>query len=213
MPDHPTHHPRLRPLLPTHVIHLPAGGGREQTSRARQLVAASGTRGEPVTLVTGNFGPWDEPATRSVVRLLRRLGYRAHLCVPRRVRWERSSTRTTATHPRCTPTPGRQACPLHPDWITLLLSCRAWNPPARLTDHALFCDPAVDRIAASAAEMNTTNPVAADRLWAHADRDITNLAPSVTTVNETEIDLVSRRVGDYPYVPTVFALLDQLWVR
>ena len=34
------------------------------------------------------------------------------------------------------------------DWITLQLSCRAWHPPTRLTDHALFCDPAVDRIAA-----------------------------------------------------------------
>ena len=61
--------------------------------------------------------------------------------------------------------------------------------------------------------MNTTDPVAADRLWAQADRDITNLAPWVTTVNETETDLVSQRVGNYQYVPTVFALLDQLWVR
>jgi hypothetical protein len=33
------------------------------------------------------------------------------------------------------------------------------------------------------------------------------------TFAETETDLVSRRVGDYQYVPTIGALLDQLWVH
>jgi peptide/nickel transport system substrate-binding protein len=99
------------------------------------------------------------------------------------------------------------------DWITLQLSCAAWHPPARLANHALFCDPAVDRIATHAAQLQTTNPVVADRLWARADRDITNLAPWIPTVTETETDIVSARVGDYQYVPGVLALLDQLWVR
>jgi hypothetical protein len=51
------------------------------------------------------------------------------------------------------------------DWITLQLSCAAWHPPPRLANHALFCEPAVDRIATQAAQLQTTNPVAADRLW------------------------------------------------
>ena len=100
-----------------------------------------------------------------------------------------------------------------PDWITLQLSCGAWYPPAQLRNHAHFCDPTVDRIATQAAQLQTTNPVAADRLWARADRDITNLAPWVPTVTETENDVVSARVGDYQYVPTIGALLDQLWLR
>jgi hypothetical protein len=39
------------------------------------------------------------------------------------------------------------------------------------------------------------------------------LAPWVPTVTETETDLVSSRVGDYQYIPTIGALLDQLWVH
>jgi hypothetical protein len=50
-------------------------------------------------------------------------------------------------------------------------------------------------------------------VWARADRLLTNLAPWVPTVTDTETDLVSRRVGDYQYVPTIGVLLDQLWVR
>ena len=45
------------------------------------------------------------------------------------------------------------------------------------------------------------------------DREITNLAPWVPTVTQTENDIVSAHVGDYQYVPTIGALLDQLWVR
>ena len=57
------------------------------------------------------------------------------------------------------------------------------------------------------------NPSAADSLWARVDRLITNLGPWVPTVTETETDLVSQHVGDYQYVPTIGALLDQLWLR
>jgi hypothetical protein len=32
-------------------------------------------------------------------------------------------------------------------------------------------------------------------------------------VSESEIDLLSRRAGNYQYVPTIGALIDQLWVR
>ena len=99
------------------------------------------------------------------------------------------------------------------DWITLQLSCSEWHPPTQLVNHAEFCDRTVDRLAARASELELTDPVAADRLWALADRRITNLAPWLPTVTETETDLVSARVGNYQFVPTTGALLDQLWVR
>ena len=100
-----------------------------------------------------------------------------------------------------------------PTWVTLQLSCAAWRPPTQLSNHSQFCDVRVDRLAARAAELQLTDPSAADLLWARADRLITNLAPWVPTVTETETDLVSPRVGDYQYVPTIGALLDQLWVH
>lgn len=46
--------------------------------RARQLITASGTRGEAVTVLTqAPSGPWDEPVARYIIGLLRQLGYRA----------------------------------------------------------------------------------------------------------------------------------------
>jgi peptide/nickel transport system substrate-binding protein len=98
-------------------------------------------------------------------------------------------------------------------WITKFLSCAAWNPPLNLNNHAQFCDPQADRLAQRAAELGQTNPAAADKLWAQADRRVTNLAPWVPTVSENEIDLLSRRAGNYQYVPTFGAVIDQLWVR
>jgi len=89
----------------------------------------------------------------------------------------------------------------------------AWRPPTQLSNRSQFCDPRVDRLAVRAAELQVDKPSAADRLWAQDDRLITNLAPWVPTVTQTETDLVSRRVGNYQYVPTIGALLDQLWVH
>jgi hypothetical protein len=37
--------------------------------------------------------------------------------------------------------------------------------------------------------------------------------PWVPTVTAAETDLVSTRVGDYQYVPTIGGLIDQLWIR
>jgi peptide/nickel transport system substrate-binding protein len=55
--------------------------------------------------------------------------------------------------------------------------------------------------------------VAADRLWAEADREATDEAPWLTMISYLGIDTVSPRVGDYQYVPTFGALLDELWVH
>ena len=69
-----------------------------------------------------------------------------------------------------------------------------------------------DRWALRATRLQTTDPVAANRLWARTDRRVTNQAPWVTTVSESTTDLVSRRVSNYQYAQSV-AWLDQLWVR
>lgn len=182
-------------------------------ARARQLVAASGTRGESVTVLTqSDSGPAFEPVAAYMVRVLRRLGYRARLRVVPPGRWvaaladyrhpaQASSDSWVADFPSAT------------QWMTLKLACDAWRPPTELNNDAEFCDRRFDRLTARAAALQLSNPAAADALWARADRLVTNLAPWVPTVTENETDLVSSRVGDYQYVPTIGALIDQLWVR
>jgi peptide/nickel transport system substrate-binding protein len=181
-------------------------------ARARQLIAASGTRGTVVDVLTQPGNASDEPTARYIVGLLRRLGYRARLRSLASA--QRYAAITDQAHaPQITTESWIADYPSASQWITLNLSCAAWHPPPRLTNAAQFCDPTTDRWAASATRLQLTDPGAADRLWARADRRITDLAPWVPTVTENETDLVSPRVGNYQYVPTIGALLDQLWVR
>jgi peptide/nickel transport system substrate-binding protein len=206
--------------IPGHVPYCPytvhPSASRRWTApdlaRARRLIAESGTSGEAVTVLTeAPSGPWDEPVGRYTVGLLRKLGYRARLEVATP---NFNAAINNYHHPPQIVTNSWIADhPAASQWITIQLSCGAWHPPTQLQNHAEFCEPAIDRLADQASLLQLTDPVAADRVWARADRDITNLAPWVPTVTATETDLVSQRVGDYQYVPTIGGLLDQLWVR
>jgi peptide/nickel transport system substrate-binding protein len=182
-------------------------------AHARRLIATSGTRGETVTVLTESAsGPGAEPVGAYMASLLRQLGYHARLHVVTAAQY--TAAINAYRHPPQIATESWIAdYPSAAQWITVHLSCGAWRPPTQLSDRSEFCDARVDRLAARAAALQINNPSAADRLWAQADRLITNLAPWVPTVTENETDLVSRRVGDYQYVPTIGALLDQLWVR
>jgi ABC-type transport system substrate-binding protein/DNA-binding SARP family transcriptional activator/streptogramin lyase len=182
-------------------------------ARARGLITASGTRGETVTVLTqSSIGPAFEPVGAYMVGVLRQLGYHARLHVVNAADW--GAAINDYRHPAQIATESWIAdYPSAAQWITLHLSCAAWRLPTQLSNRSQFCDPRVDRLAARAAALQVNDPSAADPLWAQADRLITNLAPWVPTVTETETDLVSRRVGNYQYVPTIGALLDQLWVH
>ena len=194
----------------------PTASGRwtaPDLTRARRLIAASGTRGDTVTVLTqSQSGPASEPVGAYMVSLLRMLGYHARLLVVTAAQY--NAAINDYRHPAQIATEGWIAdYPSAAQWITVHLSCAAWRPPTQLSNRSQVCDPRVDRLAARAAELQVNDPSAADPLWAQADRLITNLAPWVPTVTETETDLVSQRVGDYQYVPTIGALLDQLWLH
>ena len=86
------------------------------------------------------------------------------------------------------------------------------NGPAT-SDGSEFCDPAVDRQITRAAALQATDPQAAAAWWAQLDRQLTNRAVFLPTVTPNEVDLLSRRAGNFQYNPVWGALIDQLWVR
>jgi hypothetical protein len=49
--------------------------------------------------------------------------------------------------------------------------------------------------------MQATDPPAVATSWARIDRELTNLAIWLPTGTPNELDLVSRRVGNYRYNP------------
>jgi YVTN family beta-propeller protein len=204
--------PGYRPYCP--YTRNPASDGRWRApdlSRARQLVASSGTTGMKV--IVWNSRPQTNDETGDTVTALRQLGYRtSQRLLP-------DSTYFTYTNDS-----RNQAQVIDGGWnadyasandFIGKLTCSYFIPRDGLdtSNASEFCDPAIDRQIARADSLQTTNPPAADASWARLDRELTNLAIWLPTVTPDEIDLLSRRVGNYQYNPVWEALLDQLWVR
>src|SRR6266536_6133600 len=76
-----------------------------------------------------------------------------------------------------------------------------------------FCDRGVESRMQRANALQTTDTYLANRLWARIDRNIVDLAPVVPLITLKQVDIVSRRVGNYQYTPQWGVLLGQLWVR
>ncbi len=80
-------------------------------------------------------------------------------------------------------------------------------------DGSEFCDRGIEADIQRALTLQTTDPYLANQLWARIDRAIVDRAPVVPLFTLKELDIVSRRVGNYQYNPQWGVLIDQLWVR
>ena len=194
----------------------PAHDGRWRAPNlplARRLVAASGTAGMRVTV-------WNTPGpggaigeTNDAVTALNELGYRASLrLLPNSTYF--TYTNDSRNHAQVIDGGWSADYPSADDFIGKL-TCSYFVPRDGLdtTNASEYCDPAFDKQVAHAASLQATDLLAADGLWARLDRELTNLAIWLPTVIPNEVDLISRRVGDYQYNPVWGVLLDQLWLR
>jgi ABC-type transport system substrate-binding protein/streptogramin lyase len=182
-------------------------------AKARELVAASGTKGQRVTVWFYDI-PIGHRNGSYFVSVLRRLGYKAVL--------------KTIPHEGPTWRPDRQAgvagwagdYPSANDIFSTTFTCGAYTSNPSTNDNvAGFCSPSIDREIARAAALQTTNPSVASARWSSIDRQITNQAPYVAIKLTLSTDFVSRGTGNYKYcwlaaeTGLVGACLDQLWVR
>ena len=181
-------------------------------AKARQLVAASGTSGQKVTVVgiTGVFKPH---GGTYLVSVLNSLGYKARFknfardayfdaIADSRLRIQAG----IAGWFQDNPTPG--------DFFDPTLTCRSFTPASSVNqNYAAFCNRRIDAEMARARSLQDTDPGAASRLWSKVDRDVVDQAPWLVLQNPLSLVLVSRRVGNYQYSPEWGALLDQIWVK
>jgi YVTN family beta-propeller protein len=173
-------------------------------TRARRLVAASGTRGMKVTVWTYP-GFWESAAEGSV-RALEQLGYRA--TIRRAADLDAYIAKNTDERTR-----GVQAGMIGwygvPRSASSLLDIFRCVPP----DLSFFCDERIDTRIERALEVHSTDPDAVVATWAKIERDIVDLAPWVPLFTPSHAHLVSKRVGNYQFNPESRLLFDQLWVR
>jgi peptide/nickel transport system substrate-binding protein len=194
--------------VPGHVAYCPytrrpnAAGtwSAPDLAKARALIAASGTKGMTVNYyaevnVVGKPGLVDT----YMVSLLRRLGYKVAL--------HRAGPNTTFEHLQIGTGSWWADVPSASQW-TRLLAC-----DSLIQGKPRFCDPGVDRLTRRAQRLQMSDPAGANRLWARADRRLTDEAAWISVIQPAWVSVVSDRVGGYHYVPTIGVLVDRLWVR
>jgi YVTN family beta-propeller protein len=185
-------------------------------AKAERLIAASHTRGTPITIWSGPGYMTDfTAAARYLVSLLDSLGY------PTRVRrfsytsnwFLRASDSRARVQAFDIVAVGPYPSPslyIGPDYT----NCQSFVPNSPSNPNTYeFCDPRFDATVRSALAAQNAGSPTAYALWARADREYTDDAPVVNLDTPSITDLVSRRVGNYQYNPALGVLIDQLWVR
>lgn len=177
--------------------------------RARRLIAASGTKGTPVTIWVPENQRAEGPFARA---LLRSLGYPTRLKqVSARVYYDPAKGPGNPRHRvQAGPFTWQADYPAPSNYINILLSCAA---EAKGVNYSHFCDHHIDTRIRRALALQTTDPYRANKLWAQIDHAIVDQAPIVPLITHRQMEFVSNRVGNYQYNPQWGILLDQLWVR
>jgi peptide/nickel transport system substrate-binding protein len=209
--------PGYRPYCPYTIDPNPAGRWQApDLAQAKRLIAASGTRGTPITI----WNLHDETLSaldRYLVSLFHRLGYLTRVKdfsgadpnAPVRFADSRTSAQAALYF-----TPLGLLYPSASQVLQASFACQSFVPRSPGNSNwSEFCDHRLDAQInnALAAESNNSPDTAA--LWARADRTATADAPAVPLTTPTDVHLVSARVGNYQYNFQQGVLLDQLWVH
>ncbi len=209
--------PGYRRYCPYTIDPNPAGiWHAPNLAKAEHLIAASHTRGTPITI--WNLDEQDlAPADHYLVSLFDRLGY------PTQIKTSRAPIPTGPTRFADSRT-GVQAALysipsglLFPSAAQVLqndFACRSFVPDSiGNSNWSEFCNHRLDSQIDSALAAESNNAPDTAALWAQADETATNQAPAVPLTTASDIHLVSARVGNYQYSFAQGVLLDQLWVR
>ena len=211
-----------RPYCPYTVDAGPSGHyAGPDLAKAEKLIAASGTRGQAITVWAAN---WHFGKVRGayLVSVLNSLGYKARLKLVGRPGLvslgtyfaEVSDSRNNVQAGVSGWSPDY---PSSSNFFYPNFTCQSFIPrekkPYENSNYAEFCNARIDSEINRARALQTSDPQAASTLWHKIDQDVVNQAPWVTTAIPRNVDLISRRVGNYAYNPQWLALFDQMWVR
>jgi peptide/nickel transport system substrate-binding protein len=173
--------------------------------KAKALVARSGTAGMKVTY-------WwlpGAPGNRAAVKALHSLGYRV---VKKQLADDRYYAAISDSRNQAQIGFAGWYSLTPSDFLVQQFSCSAFRPQSPGNFNvAQFCDPAIDRRMRRARQL--TDPTASRALWQRIDREVTDASPWVTLIATKDVNVLSKRVGNYQWSPSMGMLIDQLWVR
>jgi peptide/nickel transport system substrate-binding protein len=181
-------------------------------AKAKQLIAASGTKGASVKVNTDNLDT-DKALGLYFVGLLRQLGYKATLQVlSSNIQYP--YVQNSQNHVQFAFSDWYQDYPAASDFLVILLGCGSIHPNSNSSPNiAQFCDKSIQAKMDQAGTTGITDPAAANKQWAQVDKEVTDQAPWVSMYNPKYIDFLSTRVKGYQFSPQWYFLIDQSSVK
>ena len=181
-------------------------------AKAKQLVAASGTKGMTVK-VNSDTAAVDKDIGEYFVGLLKQLGYNA----------QPQFLSPDIQYPFCQNSKNKvQFCwsswyqdyPAASDFLNILLGCDSIHPNSNASPNiAQFCDKGIQAKMDAALHLGITDQNAANEKWAEVDRAVTDQAPWVSLFNPKYLNFVSTRVKGFVFSPQWYFLIDQASVK
>jgi peptide/nickel transport system substrate-binding protein len=180
--------------------------------KAKQLVAASGTKGAAVKVNT-TTNTVDRGLGLYFVGLLNSLGYKASLqALSPDIQYP--YIQNSKNHPQFAFSSWYQDYPAASDFLNILLGCGSFHPNSNSSPNiAEFCEKGIQAKMDKAGQMGITDPEGANKLWAQVDKQVTDQAPWVAMFNPKFIDVLSTRVKGYQFSPQWYFLLAQASVQ
>jgi YVTN family beta-propeller protein len=208
----PPNFPDYRPYCPYTAGSTTSGRWTApDLTRAKALVARSGTRGMKVTLwawaLAKGFNQVAEQALQS-------LGYDVTVKpIPADTYWDVVGDARNRAQIGFDGWAGGSPTPA--SFLVDLFSCPgSMVGSPNVLDSSQFCDARIDRLMRRAQAARLGDPTKSRELWQRVDREITDAAPWVPLIASYNVSVLSKRVGNYQYSPAAIAMLiDQLWVR
>jgi peptide/nickel transport system substrate-binding protein len=181
-------------------------------AKAKQLIAASGTKGASVKVNTDTVET-DKALGLYFVGLLNKLGYKASL----------QALSPDIQYPYCQNSKNKvQFCwsswyqdyPAASDFLNILLGCGSFIPNSNASPNiSEFCDKGIQAQMDAALQQGITDSSGANTKWEAIDKAVTDQAPWVALFNPKYIDFLSKRVKGYQFSPQWYFLLDQASVK
>lgn len=208
----------LPPGFPGHVDYCPytKNPGTKWTApdleKAKQLVQESGTAGQQVTLIVE-----DTAVARSIgvylQSVLNELGYDAAMkAISPNIQF--TYIQNTNNQVQISTSQWYQDFPAASNFLYVLFSCNSFTPGSDASVNISgFCNKDVDAKMEQALKLGITDQVAADKLWAEIDKDVTDLAPAAPLFTPKHVDFVSKRLGNFIFNAQFYWVISQAWVK
>ena len=181
-------------------------------AKAKQLIAASGTKGATVKVNTDTTEA-DKALGQYFIGLLRDLGYNTRQqFLSNSIQY--SFVQNSKNNVEFAFSDWYQDYPAASDFLNILLGCGSFHPNSNSSPNiAEFCNKGIQAKMNQAEKLGVTDISAANKIWAQVDKEVTDQAPWVSMFNPKQLNLVSARVKGYVWSPQWYLLLGQLSVK